>query len=253
MAHLCGQTKTIKMNQPPNLNYTNNKSSKIIGFLLIAGAIGVFIPYTILTMTFEYPDILRQDAGTILTKFHEGGSSLIFTWWAFAILGLPLLFAYQLIGQKLESNSGFIKPVTTIGVISIIVQLIGLLRWVFVVPVIANSYVTGDASAKEAAKIAFQTVHQFGGVLLGEHIGQLFTIAWTIMISVVFIKSNYFPKWVSWFGIIASVIYLIAQAELFATVIPGFPVWDMAGFIGSTLWLVWLIIIGITFIRRKTN
>ncbi|MES1215990.1 MAG: DUF4386 domain-containing protein [Bacteroidota bacterium] len=230
------------------------KKEKTIGLLLIAGAIGVFIPYTILTMTFEYPDILRQDPGIILTRFHDGGSSLILTWWAFAILGLPLLIAYILIGQKLETKLGFIKWVTTLGVISIIVQLIGLLRWVFVIPVIANSYVSAaDAAAKTAAISSFQTVHQFGGVLLGEHIGQLFTIAWTIMISYAFIKLNVFSKWVSWLGIIASVIYLLAQAELFATVIPGFPVWDMAGLIGSTLWLIWLIIVGVLFLRKKIN
>src|ERR1700741_537783 len=147
-------------------------NEKTIGLLLIAGAVGVFIPYTLLTITFEYPDILRQDAGTILTKFHEGGSSLIFTWWAFAILGLPLLISYILIGQKLENRLTFIRWVTSIGVISGIVQIIALLRWVFVVPVIANTYVAStDLGTKEAAKISFQTVHQFGGVLLGEHIG----------------------------------------------------------------------------------
>src|SRR3954471_17966667 len=115
---------------------------RTIGLLLIAGAVGVFIPYTVLTMTFEYPDILRQDPGTILIKFHQGGSSLIFTWWAFAILGLPLLIAYILIGQKFENKLSFIKWVITFGVISGIVQIIALLRWVFVVPVIANSYVS---------------------------------------------------------------------------------------------------------------
>ena len=46
------------------------KPEKTIGLLLIAGATGVLIPYTILTMTFDYPDILRQDTGTILTRFH---------------------------------------------------------------------------------------------------------------------------------------------------------------------------------------
>ncbi|MEO6220824.1 MAG: DUF4386 domain-containing protein [Ginsengibacter sp.] len=224
------------------------KKEKTIGLLLIAGAVGVFIPYTVLTITFEYPDILRQDTGTILTKFHNGGSSLIFSWWAFAMLGLPLLIAYILIGQKLENKLGFIKWVTTFGVISGIVQIIALLRWVFVIPVIANNYVSAvDAATKTAAIISFQTIHQFGGVLLGEYIGQLFTIIWTVMISYAFIKLNIFSKWVSWLGITASVIYLVAQAELFATVIPGFPVWDMAGFIGSTLWLIWLIIIGIKF------
>ena len=127
-----------------------------------------------------------------------------------------------------------------------------MLRWVFVIPVIANSYISaGDAATKTAAIISFQTIHQFAGVLLGEHIGQLFTIIWTVMISYAFIKLNFFPKWISWLGISASVIYLVAQAELFATVIPGFPVWDMAGFIGSTLWLIWLIIIGIMFLKYK--
>ena len=227
------------------------KKEKTIGLLLITGAVGVFIPYTILTMIFEYPDILRQDAGMLLTKFHNGGSSLVLTWWAFAILGLPLLIAYILIGQKFENKLGFIKWVTTFGVISGIVQIIALLRWVFVIPVIANCYVSGDEATKESAKISFQLIHQFGGVLLGEHIGQLFTIIWTIMISYAFIKLNVFPKWISWLGITSSVIYLMAQAELFATVIPGFPVWDMAGFIGSTLWLIWIIIVGFKFLKTE--
>jgi hypothetical protein len=92
-----------------------------------------------------------------------------------------------------------------------------------------------------------------GGVLLGEHIGQLFTIIWTTMISVAFIKLKLIPRWVSWLGIFSSIIYLLAQAEIFATVIPDFPVWSLAGLIGSTLWLIWLIITGINFIRMKTQ
>ncbi|MEI9945141.1 MAG: DUF4386 domain-containing protein [Chitinophagaceae bacterium] len=230
------------------------KPEKTIGLLLIAGAVGVFIPYTILTMTFEYPDILRQDTGIILTKFHQGGSKLIFTWWAFAVLGLPLLIAYTLIGQRFTGQLGFIKWVTNIGIISIIAQFIGLLRWVFVVPVLANNYVTATSDvAQQSAITSFQTIHQFGGVLLGEHIGQLFTIIWTIMMSYGFLKLRMFPKWVNWLGIISSLIYFLAQAELFGTVIKGFPVWDIAGFLGSTLWLLWLIILGIFFIRNKSS
>jgi hypothetical protein len=169
---------------------------KTIGMLLIAGAIGVFIPYTVLTVTFEYPDILRQDTGSILTKFYKGGSSLILTWWwAFAIFGVPLLIAYILIGQKFENRHSVIRSATTLGIISVVVQIIGLLRWVFVVPVLANHYVsTTDAAIKNAAIVSFQTIHQFGGVLLGEHLGQLFTIAWTVMISYTFIKIKLFSK-----------------------------------------------------------
>jgi hypothetical protein len=230
------------------------KTSKTTGWLLIAGAVGVLIPYTILSMIFEYPDILRQDTGIILTKFHEGGSSLIWTWFAFALIGLPLLPAYKLIGQKLESRSALAGIATTFGIIGLIVQMVGLLRWTFVVPVLANSYVQApDEATKAAAVIAFKTIHQFGGVILGEHLGQLFTIVWTVLISVSLAKLKLVPKWITVLGFASSFIYLLAQAELFATVIPGFPVWSMAGFIGSTLWLIWLIILGVQFLRKKIN
>ncbi len=226
------------------------KSEKVIGALFILGAVGVFVPYLILTMNFDYPDILRQDPGTILTQFHNGGPTLILTWFCFALLGLPLIAAYILLGQKLESKSRIVRLATTLGIISAIVQIIGLLRWTFVVPMLANTYVTaGNDTTKETATIIFQSFHQFGGVLLGEHLGQLFTVAWTLMICVTFAKLQIMPKWIIWLGFISATIYLLAQAELLSTVIPGFPNWEMAGLIGSSLWLIWLIVIGISFFK----
>jgi len=229
------------------------KINQSIGGLFIAGAIALFIPYTMLTIIFEYPDILRQDTATILTKFHEGGSNLIWTWFAFAVTGLPLLPAYILLGQKLEAKAPLVRTATTIGVIGLVVQMVGLLRWTFVVPVLADTFVTAtDEPTKAAAMVAFKTIHQFGGVILGEHLGQLFTIAWTVVISLAFAKLKLFPKWVNALGLVSSGIYLVAQAELFATVMPRFPVWEMAGFIGSTLWLVWLVVVGIKLRSLKS-
>lgn len=230
------------------------KINRIIGVLFIAGAIALFIPYTALTIIFEYPDILRRDTAYVLTKFHEGGSVLILTWFAFAITGLPLLPAYILLGQKLENKSSLIRVATTIGAAGLIIQMVGLLRWTFVVPILADSFVNAnDEPTKAAAIMAFKMIHQFGGVLLGEHLGQLFTIIWTVVLSISFSKLKLVHNWIIWLGYISSFIYFLAQAELFETVIPGFPVWDMAGFIGSTLWLLWLILIGVTFLKSGVD
>jgi hypothetical protein len=65
-----------------------------------------------------------------------------------------------------------------------------------------------------------------------------------------FAQLKLFPKWTIWLGYLSSFIYLLAQAELFATVIPNFPVLDLAGFIGSTLWIIWLLIIGIKILKK---
>ena len=224
---------------------------KRIGILLIAGVAGVCIPYLILSVIFDYPAILRQDAGIILAKFYEGGNRLILTWWAFALLGLPLLNAYVLIGQKIESKFYFVRWATLLGVVGLLMQIIGLLRWTFVVPVLANHFVSGNETAKEISKLVFQVVHQYGGVILGEHLGQLFTIAWTVMTTRAFSKLTIFPKWIIGLGYVSSFIYLFAQAELFATVIPDFPVWRLAGFLGSTLWLTWLLAIGIQLLKKE--
>ncbi|WP_375448053.1 DUF4386 domain-containing protein [uncultured Fibrella sp.] len=235
---------------------TSPNSASATGRFLIAGAVLLFIPYTILTITFDYPDILRQDSGLILTRFQAGGASLIWTWLAFALVGLPLIPAYSRLGQWLETNSGVDTPnvrwATSIGVVGLVVQMVGLLRWTFVVPVLARTFVAAtNQVTREACRIAFITIHQYGGVVLGEHLGQLFTIIWTVVLTGTLGRAGVLKRgWVV-LGYGSSAIYLLAQAELLATVLPGLPVWGLAGFLGSTLWLVWLIGVGVVLMRKR--
>jgi hypothetical protein len=48
---------------------------------------------------------------------------------------------------------------------------------------------------------------------------------------------------------VASVLYLFNQGDILATAVPGFPVFDLAGFIGSSLWAIWLIALGVAVLR----
>jgi hypothetical protein len=90
---------------------------------------------------------------------------------------------------------------------------------------------------------------QFAGVLLSEHIGQLFTIIWTVAIAIALFKAGLITNWLKLMGLVGSLIYLLAQSDLLGTVIPNFPGVPMAGSIGSTLWLVWLLLVGMNLIR----
>lgn len=229
---------------------------RLAGILFIIGAVLVNIPYTLLIMNFGYPDILREPTGQILTRYQEGGTGLIFTWLAFAWVGILLLFAIVMLQQVLErQDTPYLWSGTVVGVIGGIAQMIGLLRWTFVVPILARIYTDPSASAttKESVVIVFQAIHQYGGVVLGEHIGQTFTIFWMLLVSLAMFKSTLFKPWLAWFGILASVVYSLAQTELLATVIPQFPVVPEAGLIGSLLWLIWMIALGVFLVRAKTN
>ena len=203
---------------------------------------------------FDYPDILRAPVDQILTQFQAGGSPLIYTWLAFAWVGLPMLLGAIMLKRILDNeHSYFLETATTIGVIGFVVQVVGLLRWVFVIPVIARLYTDPSTSAvtKESLSALFIGIHQYGGVVLGEHMGQFFIIVWMSMISAIIYKSKMFASWVAWLGWIASAVYLLAQTELLATAIPGFPVIGWAGLAGSLFWLLWMIVIGFYLLKHK--
>jgi len=92
-------------------------------------------------------------------------------------------------------------------------SLIGFLRWVFVVPSLADSYVAGDAATQAAVAAAWTAQHQFGGALLGEHLGQLLVIAWSLAVSVLVVRTGVLPRWIGWSGLIVSGLYLLNSEE----------------------------------------
>lgn len=225
---------------------------RVTGVLFIVGAVLVNIPYSVLISTFEYPDILREDTSKILTEFADGGDSLIFTWLAFAWSGVPLLAAVLLLRRILdEDGHSLAGAATTIGVIGLVVQMVGLLRWVFVVPGLAEAYSAADATdaTQASAVVTFDAVHQYGGVVLGEHLGQAFTIAWMVLVAAMMLRSRLFPQWLGWLGFVAAAIYSLGQLELIETVIEDFPFVGPAGLVGSLLWLGWMLIMGIRLLR----
>jgi hypothetical protein len=48
-----------------------------------------------------------------------------------------------------------------------------------------------------------------------------------------------------WAGLVASVLYLTSQGDILATAVPDFPVWDLGGLLGSTLWGLWVLALGV--------
>jgi hypothetical protein len=225
---------------------------RVTGWLLVIGAVTFAIAATILSSTFNWPDILREPPQVVLPAFVAGGTSLVWTWfavaWTYAILLVPILLLPAALGRR---DDPVLRAATFVGAASVLLSLIGFLRWVFVVPALAGSYAAGDPTTQAAVAAAWMAQHQFGGALLGEHLGQLLAIGWSITISVIILRSRVLARWVGWAGLVASVLYLFNQGDILATAVPGFPVFDLAGFIGSSLWAIWLIALGLAVLRTR--
>ena len=89
--------------------------------------------------------------------------------------------------------------------------------------------------------------------MLGEHLGQLLAIGWSLTVSVLVLRTGMLARWVGWAGLVASVLYLFNQGDILATAVPGFPVFDLAGFVGSSLWALWVIALGVAVLRRPSG
>src|SRR5215212_9379077 len=230
---------------------TGTGPARAAGALFVVGAVAFAAAATVLSSTFDWPDILREPAGVVLPAVTAGGPGLIWTWfatgWTYALLAVPILLLPAVLGRR---NDAVLRAATVVGAASVLLSLIGFLRWVFVVPPLARSYVAGDPVTQAAVDAAWTAQHQFGGALLGEHLGQLLVICWSVTVSVIILRTRVLPRWLGVTGLAASALYLFNQGDILHTAIPGFPVFDLIGLIGSTAWGLWVAALGVTVLLR---
>lgn len=151
---------------------------KPTGLSLIALAVLFNLPFARLAQTFNYPDILRQPTETILAAFTAGGPALIATWYVFALsamLMIPVSLAHAFARHRLTTAPELAISAALIGTLAGLLQAMGLLRWVLVVPGLAA---TGDTQG-------FALIDAYAGMGLGEHLGMLLTAFHVALISLI--------------------------------------------------------------------
>ena len=227
------------------------KLRRTTGALFLGGALLFAGAATVLSSTFDWPDILREPASVVLPAYVDGGTGLVWTWfataWTYAVLAVPILLLPTVLGRRSDAA---LRVATVLGATSVLLSLIGFLRWVFVVPQLAHSYVAGDATTRAAVAAAWTAQHQYGGALLGEHLSQLLAIAWSVTVSLVIVRERILPRWLGLAGLAVSALYLLNQGDILATAVPGFPVFDLAGLLGSSGWGLWVAAFGVTLLVR---
>jgi hypothetical protein len=215
----------------------------ITGLILIVLPVVFNITFFALARSFSYPDILREPTDVILKRFAAGGPRLVAVWYVFAmtaLLAIPTAF----LAQAVFADQPQLAAASAImGVLSGLVQAMGLLRWPLLVPSLAAQYnaPTATAAQQDAIGVVFNAFHQYVGVVVGEHLGYIFTAAWTILLSVMMLNSALFSPVLALLGIVSAVGILAGLLEPAG--------WKPAGAINAMsyiVWSVWMIVAGIT-------
>lgn len=217
--------------------------NRSLGMALIALALAFNLPYARLAATFDYPAILRETPETILASLAAGGSGLIATWYAFAACALifaPLAMA-QALGQGRAQRAPALAIAAAIaGAFAGILQAMGLLRWVLVMPALAEM---PDAAT------TFTALHAFGGAVIGEHLGQLATALHVGLMAAIHRGEGHRALPIAG-GLTAALITMGSfETPALALGLSGelFALAAIAGYLALTLWLI---LAGTSLIRR---
>ena len=211
----------------------------------IALGLAFNVPFSLLAISYDYPDILRRPAAEALDRFAMGGPGLILTWYAFGLTALafvPVAVALSLTAPRLQRWPALAVGAAVAGALAGLTQAIGLMRWVFVIPGLARAHADARATpdARAAAERAFDLLNAYGGVAIGEHLGQLLTALFVLMLSrLQWLEGRRMTAAV---GLASAAALVVGSGEALAIALERsgevFGLITIAGFLGLTAWLL---------------
>src|SRR5215207_3295672 len=225
--------------------------SRLTGVLLILTPIAFNVFFTLLSVTFGYPDILREPTGQVLGRFDVGGGSLVAIWYGFmltAVLFVPLaILVHKVLARQ---DTPYMAVATAFGVVGGVVQFLGLVRWPFLVPYLADVYLdpASSGATRESVAVVFQAFNQYAGVGVGENLGYLFTGLWTVLVALAMFGSPLpFRRWLGLLGAVSASGIIAGMFEP-----AGFgPAADIV-VVGYILWSIWLALTGILLLLPRS-
>jgi hypothetical protein len=183
-----------------------------------------------------------------LRRFREGGAPLRRLWYAFAFSAVLFTPVPVLVHQVFGLDAPWFLVVgTVIGVLAGVVQFLGLIRWPFLVPSLAEIYTDPKSTqaTRDSVAVTFQAFHRYVGVAIGEHLGYLFTSTWTVLLCAAIIKTALVHPLFGWLGILPAIGVLAGVFEE-----TGFKAAGVINAISYILWSIWLIAFGAAMLLR---
>ncbi|MGV8848318.1 MAG: DUF4386 family protein [Propionibacteriaceae bacterium] len=198
--------------------------------------------FTVLGTVFEYPQILEEPTADILALFRAHRTTVV-TWFGVLVVSSALMApAGVWLGRVVGGTLG--RWIAGLGIAAATVQVVGLQRWVTLVPGISDDAL--DPARRAAAEARFELLHNLLGKAIGETLGYAFTAAFTVLV-VIALRRTILPAWLAYVGLGAA--SLIATGVLIPVLEPA----SLTNFGGYVLWCAWLLAVAYVLVLRATR
>jgi hypothetical protein len=199
--------------------------------------------FTALGSVFDYPKILESPTAEILASYRRNQGAII-AWFLVLVISATLLAPVGvLLGRLAGGKLG--RWIAGMGVAAATVQVVGLSRWVLLIPRVSDDAIVPSRTAD--AHHTFELLHTWLGKALGETVGYALTATFTVLV-VIAITRTIAPRWMTVVG--------YASAALIATgvLVPlGVDAASITNFVGYVAWCLWLIAMAVTLWRSRAE
>jgi hypothetical protein len=205
--------------------------------LALASALAI-AGFTVLGSVFEYPQILAEPTADILALFREHQGTVMLWFFVLALSAAMLAPAGIWLGRISGGTLG--RWIAGVGIAAATVQVVGLQRWVTLVPHISEDAL--DPSKRASAEDRFHLWHTLLGTVIGETLGYALTATFTVLV-VIALRRSVLPRWLALTGYGAAA--LIATGVL----IPLIEATSLTNFAGYVAWCAWLLAVAVVLFR----
>lgn len=159
---------------------TRSSSLRLAGALVVLGALGFVVVFSVLAAMFGYPDVLDRPASEVLPALIAGGATLKAWWILYAVLPLTLSAAAILAHGQLASRGQRARLFTASGVAAGIAMALGLVRWSTFQWSLGESWLAADTTSRAAIEAVSDASNRMLGNGLGEVVGETFLGLWLL-------------------------------------------------------------------------
>jgi hypothetical protein len=185
------------------------KTRYLLALFLLVVAVLSFAPVAILGSAIGWPASLRNPASVQMTAIAANAGAVTLGYGLYALYSLAIVPVAVVVAWRANALRGpWAALIIAFASLSALARLIGILRWLTVMPVLAKHHAGADAATQANTELVFTALNAYGGGI-GELLGvALFGGLWLLIAMIAALRNAQLPIWLMAFGLVSAILQL---------------------------------------------